>query len=88
MIEELGGCVTCLSWAHTQQGCALKEPKSPGSGAASLRCKESEGTEVFGRAHHGMLHESNSAADFGGELLEGRARPDQTCSREDPWAAF
>ena len=68
VIEEQGGCVTCLSWAHTQQGCTLKEPKSPGSGAARLRCQESEGTEVCGRAHHEMLHGSNSAyaaADFG-----------------------
>ena len=61
VIEEQGGCVTCLSWAHTQQRCSLKEPKSPGSGAASLRCQESEGTGICGRAHHGMLHGSNSA---------------------------
>ena len=68
MIEGQRGCVTCLSWAHTQQGCTLKDPKSPGSGAVSLRCQESEGKEVCGRAHHRMLHGRNStytAADSG-----------------------
>ena len=86
VIEEQGGCVTCLSWAHTQQRCSLKEPKSPGSGAASLRCQESEGTGVCGRAHHGMLHGSNSAyaaadAGLGAPRGSGASRPDLFAGR-------
>ena len=67
-MEDLGSCVTCLSWTHTSQECSLKEPKSPGSKTASARCQKNKGTEVCGRAHHKMLHGSNSAyaeADFG-----------------------
>ena len=61
MIEEQGGCVSCLSWAHTTLKSSLKEPKNPGPGAASLRCQEREGTGVCDRAHHKMLHGSKFA---------------------------
>ena len=67
-MEELGGCATCLSWTHTNQECSLKELKNPDSGVASVLCQKSEGTEICGRAHHRMLHGSNSKyadADFG-----------------------
>ena len=68
MLEELRGCVTCLSWTYNSQECSLKELKNPETGVASVRCKESEGTEICGRAHHQMLHGSNSKcadADLG-----------------------
>ena len=89
LMEDLGGCVTCLSWTHTNQECSLKEQRNPDSGAASVRCQGSEGTEICGRAHHRILYGSKSKyadADFwwGTPGKPGEFR--RPCLPEGPWA--
>ena len=64
VIEGQRGCANFLSWVHTKQGCAFKELTSLGSGADSLQCQESEGTEVCGRTHHRTVHKNDVLYDL------------------------
>ena len=58
VIQDQGGCVICLSWAHPKFKCQLVRRYT--EGGLSIRCEEKEGSRTCGRQHHRLLHGSNS----------------------------
>ena len=73
ILDDHGGCTTCLSWAHTSRRCNLKEPRNPGPGARTLRCQEETGKGVCGKEHNRMLH--------GAEVSHGTANAARILTR-------
>ena len=61
LLEDLGGCILCTSWAHPRNLCNFKEPKNPGPGARTIKCQEKSGTGVCGKEHHRLLHGSDTS---------------------------
>ena len=59
VIKEQGGCVMCMSWAHTRARCNKIRPYF--EGGPSIGCQEKEGSGVCRQPHHRMLHGSKSA---------------------------
>ena len=79
VIQDQGGCVICLSWAHPKFKCQLVWRHT--EGGPSIGCEEKEGSRVCGRQHHRLLHGSKSAYASTNALAgipggHGGSRPD------------
>ena len=79
VIQEQGGCVVCMSWAHTKARC--NRVRRHTEGGPSIGCQEKEGSGVCGQHHHRLLHGSKSAYASANVVSEaprghGGSRPD------------
>ena len=79
VIQDQGGCVICLSWAHPKFKFQLVWRHT--EGGPSIGCEEKKGSRVCGCQHHRLLQDSNLAyasdnavAGFLGG--QGSSRPD------------
>ena len=81
MIDDQGGCSTCLSWGHPRIRCSMKEPRHLGPGARTLRCQQETAGGLCGKDHHKLLHgaeASHGTVNAARLLLKppGEPRPD------------
>ena len=79
VIQEQGGCVVCLSIAHTNVRCNMVWRHT--EGGPSIGCQEKKGSGACGQQHLRLLHGSKSAyasANVVAGALRGQAsyRPD------------